>query len=93
MAASSRGRTNPALGYDFLGIFLVDPETRDRVLRASRGWEGMQPGVRVPPGAGISRQAVADGRLHYRRDFDVLTSAAQQAGLAPGASHRTRRGA
>jgi PAS domain S-box-containing protein len=124
-----QGLNDPALGYDFLGIFLIDPETGDRVLRASRGWEGMQPGTRVPPGEGISRQVVEDHQLHYTArvaeapeyvatlgtgsevdvpvlddealvgvlvvesrepeafddgDFDVLTAAAQQAGIAIG---------
>jgi PAS domain S-box-containing protein len=123
------GLNDPALGYDFLGIFLLDPASGDRVLRASRGWEGMRPGVRVPPGSGISHRTVADGQLHYTprvadvpgyvatlgtgaevdvpvmdgdevvgvlvvesgapdafepRDFDVLTAAAQQAGIAIG---------
>ncbi len=123
------GLNDPALGYDFLGIFLIDPKTGDRVLRASRGWEGVQPGMRVQPGEGISRQVVEDHQLHYTArvaeapeyiatlgtgsevdvpvlddeelvgvlvvestdpdafddgDFDVLTAAAQQAGIAIG---------
>jgi len=123
------GLNDPALGYDFLGIFLVEPETGDRVLRASLGWEGAEQGMRVPPGSGISQQAMEDRQLHYtprvadvpayvhtlgtgseidvpvlhgdelmgvlvveseepdafdRGDFDVLTAAAQQAGIAIG---------
>jgi PAS domain S-box-containing protein len=58
------GLNDAALGYDFLGIFLLEPETGDRVLRASRGWDAAA-GMRVPPGSGLSHQAVADGRLHY----------------------------
>ncbi len=59
------GLNDPALGYDFLGIFLLDPATGDRVLRASRGWRGAEAGMRVPPGRGISHRAVSDGDLHY----------------------------
>jgi PAS domain S-box-containing protein len=58
------GLNDAALGYDFLGIFILEPETGDRVLRASRGWDAAA-GMRVPPGSGLSHQAVADGRLHY----------------------------
>ena len=124
-----QGLNDPALGYDFLGIFLIDPDTGDRVLRASRGWEGANVGMRVPPGQGISTRTVDDRQLHYtprvseapeyvptlgtgsevdvpvldddelvgvlvvessepdafeKGDFDVLTAAAQQAGLAIG---------
>jgi PAS domain S-box-containing protein len=123
------GLNDPALGYDFLGIFLIEDETGDRVLRASRGWEGAKAGMRVPPGEGISAGVVQDHQLHYtprvsdvpgyvptigtgaevdvpvlddteligvlvvessdpdafdRGDFDVLTAAAQQAGIAIG---------
>ncbi len=59
------GLTDPALGYDFLGIFLLDAETGDRVLHASQGWRGAEAGMRVPPGSGISHRAVSDGELHY----------------------------
>jgi PAS domain S-box-containing protein len=128
-ASVVEGLNDPALGYDFLGIFLIDPETGDRVLRASVGWEGADRGMRVPPGRGISQQALADRSLHYTprvsevpeyvptlgtgseidvpvqhgdelvgvlvvesadpdafdaSDFDVLTAAAQQAGIAIG---------
>ncbi len=123
------GLNDPALGYDFLGMFLIEPETGDRVLRASVGWEGADRGMRVPPGEGISQQVLADRSLHYTprvseapeyvptlgtgseidvpvqhgdelvgvlvvesadpdafdaSDFDVLTAAAQQAGIAIG---------
>lgn len=59
------GLNDPALGYDFLGMFLLEPETGDRVLRASVGWEGAKGGMRVPPGGGISQQAMLDRDLHY----------------------------
>ncbi len=123
------GLNQPALGYDFLGIFLIESETGDRVLRASVGWQGADGGLRVRPGTGISDQAMVDRELHYtprvtevssyiptlgtgseidvpvlhgdelvgvlvvesaepdafdQGDFDVLTAAAQQAGIAIG---------
>ncbi|MGK7311727.1 MAG: GAF domain-containing protein [Candidatus Longimicrobiales bacterium M2_2A_002] len=123
------GLNDPALGYDFLGIFLIEEATGDRVLQASVGWEGAAEGMRVPPGKGISTRTVDDRQLHYTPrvsdvpgyvptlgtgaevdvpvlddeelvgvlvvessepdafddgDFDVLTAAAQQAGIAIG---------
>jgi PAS domain S-box-containing protein len=53
------------LGYDMLGLFLLDAQTGERVLRASRGWPGAEPGLRVPPGAGVSHHAIVDRQLHY----------------------------
>ncbi|MDX1674399.1 MAG: GAF domain-containing protein [Longimicrobiales bacterium] len=123
------GLNDPALGYDFLGIFLIEDETGDRVLRASVGWEGAASGMRVPPGEGVSTRVVDDRQLHYtprvseapgyiptlgtgsevdvpvlddeelvgvlvvessepdaftEGDFEVLTAAAQQVGIAIG---------
>ncbi|MDH4043771.1 MAG: GAF domain-containing protein [Gemmatimonadota bacterium] len=62
------GLHDEAIGYDFLGVFLLDPDSGDRVLQASRGWTGVQPDWHVHPGEGISEQAVQDGRLHYTPD-------------------------
>jgi PAS domain S-box-containing protein len=62
------GLHDEALGYDFLGVFLLDPESGDRVLRASRGWRNARPGWRVHPGQGVSERAVLDGRRHYTPD-------------------------
>jgi PAS domain S-box-containing protein len=59
-----RGLRDEALGYDFLGVFLLD-EAGDRVLKASIGWPDAPPGWRVRPGEGLSDRAVRDGRLHY----------------------------
>ncbi len=57
-----------ALGYPYLGIFLVEPETGDRVLHAQSGWEDAPPDWRIPPGAGLSEQALLTGELHYTPD-------------------------
>lgn len=62
------GLHDEALGYDFLGIFLVDEETGDRVLQASIGWSGVPIGWRIPPGQGLSERPLQDGRLHYTPD-------------------------
>ncbi|HEY7899178.1 MAG TPA: response regulator [Gemmatimonadaceae bacterium] len=58
------GLHDEALGYDFLGAFLLD-ETGDRVLRASMGWPGVPKNWRVHPGQGLSDRAVKDAKLHY----------------------------
>jgi len=115
------------LGYEFLGLFLVDPATGDRVLMASVGWPDAPADFRLPPGRGLSELPLQNGALHYtarvagldryvpspsrgsevdvpivvdgrsvgvlvvesghadafdRDDFEILTAAANQAGLA-----------
>ena len=62
------GLHDDALGYAFLGMFLVDPEDGDRVLRASIGWPDAPENFRVHPGEGLSEQALLDGQLHYTAD-------------------------
>ncbi len=62
------GLRDPALGYDFLGLFLVDPDTGDRVLRASVGWPDVPPDWRLPAGQGLSARPLQDGRLRYTAD-------------------------
>jgi len=59
------GLHDEALGYDFLGVFLVDPATGERVLRASVGWPDVPASLRIPPGHGISERPLLDGQLHY----------------------------
>ncbi len=118
---------NEGLGYDFLGLFLVDEASGDRVLMASVGWPDAPPGFRLPPGRGLTELPLVNGRLHYtprvaaqaryvpgpnrgsevdvpivvdgrtvgvlavesgaadafdQDDFEILTAAANQAGLA-----------
>ena len=62
------GLHDEALGFSFIGVFLHDPATGDRVLQASRGWKDVPRNWRVKPGEGISEQAIQDGRLHYTPD-------------------------
>jgi len=59
------GLHDEALGYNFLALFLLDPATGERVMRASVGWPGVPRGMRVAPSAGLSARAVGDGQLHY----------------------------
>ncbi|HSG48126.1 MAG TPA: GAF domain-containing protein, partial [Longimicrobiales bacterium] len=59
------GLRDPAIGYDFVGVFLRDPETGDRVLQAGAGWEGKHEGFRISPGRGLSERPILDGQLHY----------------------------
>ena len=77
-AAVVNGLHDEALGYNFLGLFLIEPATGDRILRASIGWTNAPVNYRVPKGAGISARAVADKRLHYtpdvRRDASYIAS-------------------
>jgi PAS domain S-box-containing protein len=59
------GLHDEALGYDFLGVFLVDEETGDRVLQASIGWQDVPKNWRVHRGQGLSERPLFDGQLHY----------------------------
>ena len=63
--AVADGLQDPSLGFDFVAVLLVDPKTGERVVVASRGWEGAPPGLRVPRGQGLSELPLLDGRLHY----------------------------
>jgi PAS domain S-box-containing protein len=67
------GLHDEALGYNFLGLFLLDRETGERVLEASVGWPG-DPHLRVAPGAGISAKAFSEGKLHYTPDVRRATN-------------------
>ncbi len=62
------GLHDEALGYNFLGVFLLDEETGDRVLQASIGWPDVPANWHVHPGEGLSEEALKDGRLHYTAD-------------------------
>ncbi|MBA3853670.1 MAG: hypothetical protein C0503_04590 [Gemmatimonas sp.] len=59
------GLHDPALGFDFVAMLLVDQPSGDRVVVASRGAADMPDGHRVPPGSGLSELPLLDGRLHY----------------------------
>jgi PAS domain S-box-containing protein len=63
--AVADGLQDSTLGFDFVAVLLVDEATGDRVVIASRGWEGAPPGLRVHRGQGLSELPLLDGRLHY----------------------------
>ena len=63
-----RGLRDEALGYDFVGAFLVDEETGDRVMQACVGWTDLPDDFRIPPGQGLSERPLLDGKLHYTPD-------------------------
>jgi PAS domain S-box-containing protein len=62
------GLRDESLGYHFVGLFLVDEATGDRVMRAAVGWEDTSAGWRVPKGEGLSARALEDGQVHYTPD-------------------------
>ncbi|MBI1879520.1 MAG: GAF domain-containing protein, partial [Chloroflexi bacterium] len=123
------GLQDEALGYAYVGIFLVDAATGERILRAAAGPSTAEIGLRLGAGQGLSERPLLDDQLHYtpdvtraeayvpslssgaevdvplkigskvigvlvvesrqpnafgQDDFDVLTSAATQAGVALG---------
>jgi PAS domain S-box-containing protein len=76
------GLHDEALGYNFLGAFLLDAESGDRVLQASIGWSEAPVHLRVHRGQGLSEKAIDDGKLHYTPD--VTRAARYLASLASG---------
>ena len=76
------GLHDEALGYDFLGVFLLDPASGDRVLGAAVGWADIPADMRVPAGRGLSARPLADGQLHYTPD--VTREPAYVPGLSSG---------
>jgi len=56
------------LGYDNIGLFMVDETTRERVLQASAGWADAPSDWHIPPGQGVSEYPLLNGRLHYTPD-------------------------
>jgi PAS domain S-box-containing protein len=63
-----QGLRDPHIGYSFVGLFLVDPATGDRVMRAAVGWTGLPTGWRVPKGQGLSAAVLDTGRIQYTPD-------------------------
>ena len=59
------------LGYDYLGFYLVDEDSGDRILQSSAGWPDNKEIARIPPGKGITELPILDGRLHYTPDVKI----------------------
>ena len=77
------GLHDEALGYAFLGVFLLDAATGDRLLGAAVGWADIPAGLRIPAGVGLSARPLADGQLRYTPD--VTKEPAYVPGLFSGA--------
>ena len=60
--------TREILHYPYLGVFLIEPETGDRVLQAQAGWDDAPEDWRLKPGEGISEQPIVTGEVHYAPD-------------------------
>jgi PAS domain S-box-containing protein len=77
------GLCDPALGYDYVGIFVLDQATGDRVMKARVGWADLPDNFRIPAGQGLSARALEDGKLHYTPA--VANEPAYVTGLSTGA--------
>jgi PAS domain S-box-containing protein len=66
--AMVEGLHDEALGYNFLGAFLREERTGDRVLQASVGWPDAPPDYRARRGEGLSDRVLEDGQLRYTPD-------------------------
>jgi diguanylate cyclase (GGDEF)-like protein/PAS domain S-box-containing protein len=57
-----------ALGYDHVGVFMIEGGTGDRILQASVGWPDAPDKWRLPFGLGVSEDPIRDGQVHYLPD-------------------------
>jgi PAS domain S-box-containing protein len=62
------GLREDSLGYNFLGVFLLDGASGDRVLAAATGWDDIPAGMRVAAGQGLSARPITDRQLRYTED-------------------------
>lgn len=53
------------LGYDYVGIFLVDEGTGDCIPAAIAGWEIEPGGLQLPPGEELLEKLLTDKKIHY----------------------------
>jgi len=81
--AAVDGLHDEALGYSFLGVFLIDPASGDRLHVASVGWDDIPADLRLRAGQGLSARPIADGLLHYTPD--VARAPDYVPGLSSGA--------
>jgi diguanylate cyclase (GGDEF)-like protein len=59
------------LGYEHIGVLIVDPKTGSRRAVASYGWPKVPQNWEIPSGKGISERALLDGELHYTPDVKI----------------------
>ena len=62
------GLRDESLGYNLIGLFLVDEHTGERVLKACEGLKGVKEGMRIAPGQGLTDQALRSKKLTYTPD-------------------------
>ena len=62
------GLREDALGYNFVGVFLLEVESGDRILAAATGWDDIPAGMRVPRGQGLSARPLVDRKIRYTED-------------------------
>ena len=62
------GLRDESLGYNLIGLFLVDEHTGERVLKACEGLKGVKEGMRIAPGHGLTDQALRSKKLTYTPD-------------------------
>ncbi len=62
------GLQDESVGYDFVGVFLKEETTGDRILQASVGWSDIPKDMRLPAGKGLSARPILDGQLQYSPD-------------------------
>ena len=65
------GLHDEAIGYDFIGVFLLDAASSERVLGASVGWDDIPPGMRLPADHGLSARPLRDGKVQYTPDVTL----------------------
>ncbi|MCZ6754524.1 MAG: response regulator [Gemmatimonadetes bacterium] len=66
------GLQDESVGYDFVGVFLKEETTGDRILQASVGWSDIPKDMRLPAGEGLSARPILDGRLQYSPDVTKI---------------------
>ncbi len=66
------GLRDESIGYDFVGVFLKEEETGDRIMRASVGWTDIPKNMRLLKGTGLSGRPLEDGKLHYTPDVTKI---------------------
>jgi len=56
-------------GYDHVGVFTIESETQNRILKAEYNKENLKSRPILKPGEGLSEQPILDGKLHYSPDI------------------------
>ncbi len=59
------GLRDDALGYNFVGVFLLDGATGERVMCAGVGWDDIPSDLRLPAHSGISGRAIRERTLQF----------------------------